>query len=124
MELLPALKNFPGNNFVFNGNLIMHTEYITTCAKIKNNIEQDYDRRICKMIIEIIPQIDELLQLFGQGDILKHSVVYDYKKFLKRKEHAKQLHYECDYIQAFNEYYKLLKDLISYITLNAIDYTK
>lgn len=124
MEPLPILKSFPGNNFAFNDNLMIHIEYITTCAKIKNNIEQDYDRRICKMITEIIPQIDELLQLFSQGDILKHSVAYDYKRFLKQKEHAKQLHFECSYMQAFNEYYKLLNDLINYITLNAIAYTK
>lgn len=124
MELKPVLKSFPGNNFAFNDHLMVHVECITTCARIKNNIEQDYDRRLCKMIVEIIPQVDELLQLFEQDGILKHSAIYDYKRFLNQKEHAKQLHFECDYIQAFNEYYKLLNDLINYITLNMINYTK
>lgn len=123
MEPLPVLKSFPGSNFAFNDNLMIHVGCITTCAKIKNNIEQDYDRKICKMIIEIISQIDELLQLFDQDNILKHSVLYDYKRFLKRKEHAKQLHFDCDYIQAFNEYYKLLKDLINYTLLNTTSYS-
>ena len=124
MEPLPVLKSFPGSNFAFNDNLMIHVGCITTCTKIKNSIEQDYDRKICKIIIKIIPQIDELLQLFDQGDILKHSALYDYKRFLKRKDYAKQLHFECNYIQAFNEYYKLLNDLINYILLNTTSYTK